>query len=104
MVDGKPTPKVAAGVYTCVRHAPNRLPYVTFELQGVPDFQGNPVTGILIHIGNFNKDSDGCILLGAVLYAITEPWMIRSSTPTFNKFMALQSSVDSFTLTIKENT
>jgi hypothetical protein len=77
-------------------------PFQAFEVQNVPDFQGKPVTGILFHVGNFNADSDGCILLGSVLYNVNEPWMIRSSTPTFNKFMALQKNVTEFTLTVKD--
>jgi len=102
--DGSYGPKVADGVYTCLRHAPNRLPYVTFELQNVPDFQGNPVTGILIHIGNYNHDSDGCILVGHGI--VSDPDrpgtnMITSSAITYNKLMAMLDGLDSFTLTIR---
>lgn len=94
-------PKVAAGVYVCKRHASNRLPYETFELQDVPDFQGQPVTGILIHKGNFDKDSEGCILLGQEISQQTDFRMVTSSAPTFNKFMSLQTE-DTFQLTIKD--
>jgi Family of unknown function (DUF5675) len=98
-------PKVVAGTYTCVLHQPNRLPYVTYELQNVPDFQGQPVSGILIHIGNFNKDSDGCILLGKMIQSIgdgTLSRMVASSSPTFKKFMAILNNELEFTLTIKD--
>jgi len=91
-------PKVAAGTYTCVRHAPNRLPYATFELQNVPDFKGSIVTGILIHIGNYNHDSDGCILLGSERNGD----MIMHSKKTFEAFMDLKKDVDSFILTITD--
>lgn len=95
------TPKVADGVYTCVRHPPNRLPYETFMLQNVPDFDGKPVDGILIHIGNFNHDSDGCILIGDQVSPIQGGYLaITSSKITFEKFMALQSGIDQFQLTI----
>jgi hypothetical protein len=89
-------PKVASGTYTCFRHAPNHLPYETFMLDNVPPFQGELVDGILIHIGNFNEDSDGCILLGQNRMGD----MITLSRMTFEKFMALMSGVDSFQLTI----
>jgi hypothetical protein len=91
-------PKVAAGTYTCERHAPNRLPYETFELQNVPDFQGKPVTGILIHIGNYNSDSDGCILVGSH----RNGEMIMDSKITFAKIMDLLKDVDSFLLTVED--
>jgi Family of unknown function (DUF5675) len=89
--------KVKHGMYTCIRHAPNRLPYETFELQDVPDFMGKPVTGILIHIGNYNQDTDGCILLGQAVNGT----MITDSEITFDKFMDLQKDVSNFTLTIE---
>ncbi len=96
-------PKVAAGVYKCVRHAPNRLPYETFELQNVPDFQGKPVTGILIHIGNYNTDSDGCILVGSGLVVESSGvHMLLHSKNTFELIMDTQKGLNEFTLTIKD--
>ena len=100
--NGTFVPKVAAGTYICRRHAPNRLAYETFELQNVPDFQGTPVTGILIHKGNYDKDSEGCILIGADISKQTDAWMITSSAPTFNQFMKRQTNIHEFTLTIKD--
>ncbi len=93
--------KVAIGTYTCKRHAPNRLPYETFELQNVPDFQGQPVSGILIHIGNYNKDSIGCILLGKSRLKTDRNEMILNSKEIFAEFMDLQKDVLEFTLTIE---
>lgn len=95
-------PKVPLGTYRCVRHAPNRLPYETFMVQGVPDFQGEPVSGILIHRGNFASDSIGCILIGESI-AQNGPngaQMILRSRITFEGFMKLQRNVDKFQLTI----
>lgn len=92
--------KVAPGTYTCVRHAPNRLPYTTFELQDVPPFQGKPVTGVLLHVGNYNKDSDGCVLLGSNIIEDEGVPMLAASKVAFDKFMTLNNTVNSFTLTI----
>lgn len=103
--DGSYIPKVLSGTYTCLRHAPNRLPYETFELQNVPDFQGRPVIGILLHAGNYDRDSDGCILLGRRIAPDPETpgnQMITSSKNTFNAFMDSQKGLDSFTLVIKD--
>ena len=98
-------PKVAAGTYICKPHPPNRLSYMTYELQNVPDFQDKPVSGILLHIGNFNKDSIGCILIGKMIQSIgdgTLSRMITSSSPTFKQFMAILNNIPEFTLTIKD--
>lgn len=89
-------PKVAVGTYTCTRHAPNRLPYETFEIQNVPNFQGQTVTGILIHVGNYNKDSVGCVLVGEYFGV----GCILESKVAFEKLMALQEGVESFTLVV----
>lgn len=93
-------PKVAKGTYLCVRHEPHRLPYVTFMLQAVPDFEGDPVTGILIHIGNYNEDSIGCVLLGKGVDLTSSPPMILDSRQAFAEFMLLQSSCESFYLEV----
>lgn len=100
------TAKVKCGTYVCERHAPNRLPYETFELQNVPNFLGQPVTGILIHIGNYNNDSDGCILVGQAIIkdpvsASKNAQMITHSKDTFDKIMDLQKDLSTFTLTIE---
>jgi hypothetical protein len=93
-------PKVAAAVYTCVRHPPNRLPYETFMLYNVPNFQNQSVDGILLHVLNFNRESQGCIGLGQEVADIGSEEMITHSQNTFDAFMALQIGVDSFQLTI----
>lgn len=89
-------PKLAPGKYECVKHSPHRLPYETIMVTNVPDFQGSPVSGILIHIGNYNGDSEGCILLG--LSAGTG--CILESRHAFESFMELQKDSDKFTLTV----
>lgn len=93
-------PKLTAGTYTCVR-GPHRLhnmtsDFTTFEITGVSGH-----TNILFHWGNYNKDSDGCVLLGrAVSSILNSPQMITNSRDTFAKFMELQKDIDKFTLTV----
>jgi hypothetical protein len=89
-------PKVAAGTYTCKRYFSPEHGYDVFVLQNVPAFQGQPVTYIELHIGNYLKDSKGCILLGLKKGA----GMIEDSRVAFDQFMEIQKGVDSFTLTI----
>ena len=97
LVNGVWIPKVASGSYVCRKHAPLRLNYTTYMLLGVPDFQGVPVDGILIHILNFNKESRGCIGVGKEVMGDN---MITDSRQTFERFMRLQDGVFEFTLTI----
>lgn len=94
--------KVDLGTYRCVRHPRSRLPYETFMLEDVPDFQGQPVTGILIHRGNFQSDSVGCILLGESIgqNGPAGAQMILRSRITFDQFMKMQKGLSEFTLII----
>jgi hypothetical protein len=92
--------KLAEGTYVCTRgmhKLSNLIPFETFEVMNVPRFQGKSVTGILFHPGNFNQDSDGCVLVGSERNGN----MIMDSKATFKKFMDLQSDVDSFILTVR---
>lgn len=91
--------KLACGTYACKRgtHKLSNLnPFEAFEVQNVPWFQGSPVSGILFHKGNYNKDSEGCILLGSKVGT----GCILDSVDAFNKFMSLQDGVDEFTLQV----
>lgn len=98
--DGTIKPKLPAGTYTCVRGshqlASMTRPFDTFEVTNVPGH-----TGILFHMGNYNQDSDGCILLGESLVPDPDPTMITKSILTFNAFMASQAGVKQFTLVVK---
>jgi hypothetical protein len=89
-------PKVAAGVYTCQRYYSPKHRYDLFLVKNVPPFQGAFVTYIELHIGNYNTDSDGCILLGLA----KGTGMIEDSRDAFWEFMELQKDVENFTLTI----
>lgn len=96
-------PKIAPGTYTCVRGehilAHMTEDFATFEITQVPDFQGKAVSGILFHWGNYNDDSEGCILLGLGI----ETEMITNSREAFRQFMSqiIPLNCDTFTLTIK---
>lgn len=94
-------PKLPPGVYTCVRgqHQLHSGPIETFEVTGVPDHKG-----ILLHPGNTEDDSEGCILLGLHRSFSAEsegsPVGISSSREAFNKFMDMQAGKDEFTLAV----
>lgn len=91
-------PALADGVYQCVRglHTLAGHPdaFMTFEVTGVPGH-----TGILIHRGNFNADSHGCILLGMT----SDTARLYSSAVAFEKFMMIQGDASSFTLTVSSS-
>lgn len=94
-------PKVPPGTYRCVRGL-HRLAHMehdfkTFEVMGV---KGH--TGILLHKGNSQNDSSGCILLGSSFgpNSSNTAQVLYNSTVAFNKFMNDQENVDSFTLEV----
>lgn len=87
-------PKVPPGVYRCIRgtHRLHDLkPFDTFEVMKVPG-----ATGILFHVGNYNKDSEGCILLGQ---GATETALVYSQR-AFENFMELQARTTEFFLEV----
>lgn len=96
-------PKVPPGVYNCVRgthtlKSGDKLE--TFEITGVPEH-----SGIIFHWGNFNADSDGCVLLGR--YFLKPDLDLPESCATLaqsrlavNDFMQRLAGVDSFQLEV----
>ena len=93
-------PKIPPGQYICTR-GPHRLngmteDFETFEINGVEGHEG-----LLFHWGNYNRDSEGCILVGkSDAMAGDGTDMITSSRVEFADFMALQSGLDRFVLTV----
>lgn len=87
-------PKVPQGIYVCVRGV-HRLafmePFQTFEITQVPDH-----SGILFHMGNSQKDSSGCVLLGTEIHE----GKLTESVKAFEKFMKLMDGVDQFNLEV----
>lgn len=90
--------KLPEGEYTCVRGfhkigKPGALKTIeTFEVTNVPGH-----SGILFHVGNYNRDSDGCILLGTevLMYQVAE------SQKAFEQFMLGLKGINQFQLTVK---
>lgn len=83
------------GTFRCARgnHAlHDGLRFETFMVTKVPGH-----TGILFHIGNYNRDSEGCILLG--LEEIPEG--VGKSGDAFKHFIELQKGVNEFYLTVE---
>lgn len=94
--NGSYAPKLPPGKYECKRgihKLHNNIPFETFEVLDVPGHKG-----ILLHVGNYNKDSDGCILLGRGYGG--DPRMISNSRMTFAAFMGLQLGLTKFILTV----
>lgn len=87
-------PKLPNGTYTCKRgqHMLHSGPIETFEIENVPGH-----TGILLHPGNTENASEGCVLLGMhrVGDAITE------SRVAFGQLMNILSGLDEFNLTVE---
>lgn len=91
------TPKLPVGAFLCVRgihRLHNLVDFETFEITGVVGH-----VDILFHVGNFNLDSEGCVLLGMAAGDTS----ICNSKEAFAKFMRLQEGVDQFTLTVKND-
>jgi hypothetical protein len=100
-VPGTFFPKLPDGVYICARgqHQLHSMPapFETFEVTQVPLH-----VGILFHVGNYNADSEGCILLGVGMgHKLGGGKMIVNSRVAFANFMDLQKELDSFTLTVE---
>ncbi len=73
-------PKIPAGVYTAKRYMSPKHGYEVFRLLSVPGSDYDE-----IHIGNYNKDSDGCILVGfqVVKPEAVDVWMSKYNQGAF---------------------
>lgn len=86
---------VPPGDYVCIRHDSPEHPW-TFELTGVPGR-----TEILIHTGNTENDSRGCIVVGDGTGTINGLPAVLNSVRTLNKLRAIFNCP--FRLTVVEN-
>ncbi len=98
--DGSYDAKLQPGTYTCVRGTHklhNGVPFETFEITGVTGH-----SGILFHAGNFNRDSEGCVLIGKdiAVNPATGEEMVTGSRGEFAAFMERLEGVSSFQLDV----
>ncbi len=92
-------PKIPNGTFTCKR-GQHRLhgmtnAFTTFEITGIAGHDN-----LLFHWGNYNKDSDGCVLVGKSVAFVAGSKMITQSRITFDQLMQSELSIDSFQLTV----
>lgn len=69
---------------------------ITFEITGVPGRDK-----VLLHIGNFPKDTRGCVLVGHGFDKIGGQHAITQSRKEFDEFMSIQAGVDEFWLIVE---
>ncbi len=69
----------------------------TFEVLNVPGR-----TNIKIHPGNFDEDTEGCILLGSSVGKLRKGRAILNSGNTWKAFMNRMDGINEFHLTIRE--
>ena len=97
--DGSYVPKVPEGNYLCVRGSHRLLgmteDFTTYEILNVPEHNN-----ILFHSGNWNNDSEGCVLLGQSILDLQSPWRLVNSKIAFEKFMIIQNGTQIFSLQI----
>lgn len=98
------SPIVQPGQYTCVLGA-HQLdhggPQSLYCIEGVVDAKGNSHSGICFHKGNFNRDTEACVLLGMGRLLGPKGDMITLSDQAFLLFMAYMNGVPSFQLTVQ---
>lgn len=92
--------KIPPGTYDCERglHHLFKVPnqFETFEVMNVPGH-----TALLFHPGNYDNDSEGCILVGNKITQLGYgAQMLANSKITFAKFMEAQEGLNSFKIAI----
>lgn len=101
-LDGEYRAKIPPGVYKCVQgthHLHNAVPFVTYEVCGVSGH-----SGLLFHVGNFNRESDGCILIGEGFKILSGKRLVVNSKIAFDRFMDLLRCEPDFTLEVVDGT
>lgn len=87
---------IPKGEYVCKKAFFNRKGYWTFEITSVPGRDH-----ILIHKGNTEGDSAGCILVGENFGILKGRTAILDSKGGFEEFMSRTHDADSFKLIIE---
>lgn len=93
-------PKVPTGTYTCLlgqHQLSSGPPFEAYELQDVPNH-----IGILLHPGNTQSDSHGCILLGTQRGEISGVPAVLRSRDAFDGFMGICAGAQSITLVVTD--
>lgn len=92
---------IPAGTYNC-RRVKNRtttggmkIPE-TFKVEGVSNRDG-----ILFHVGNMSKDTEGCILLGTELGLFGDTVGVFNSKTAFKNFLRALEGVNEFILEVR---
>jgi|1_EtaG_2_1085319.scaffolds.fasta_scaffold43467_1 hypothetical protein len=85
---------IPAGVYLCKRVTSPKYG-ITFEVSGI---QGRDK--VLIHWGNIDSNTQGCIILGEEFGKLNGDVAVLSSKRAFREFMSLLDGCDEFMLTI----
>lgn len=70
--------------------------FTTFEITGVAGH-----SNLLFHWGNFNADSEGCVLLGEAEVQAGGREMITASRAAFARFLASVAGRDTFALRVE---
>lgn len=83
--------KIPPGVYRCEPTIFHRGNYATYEVTGVPGH-----TRLLFHMGNYEKDTEGCILVGS---EFRSSW-IAGSRLAFQTFLAKTDAATGFELEV----
>lgn len=104
LINGVWRPKLQRGkIYTCERGVwtlESGRVVNTFQVMGVPNFNGTPVKDLLAgHPGNWNSSSKGCICTGVSVNIGMK--MILDSDVAFKQFQDLQADVDTFQLNVE---
>ena len=90
---------IDSGLYVCKKTTYHKHNYPTYEVTGVPGR-----TRILIHLGNLNSDSRGCICIGENFTFINGKTAIGMSRSGFKEFMSKLSGINEFTIIITDFT
>lgn len=88
-------PKVEKGTYECQRATMKTKGLETFIIMNVPNAEG-----IFFHKGNYNDDSEGCVLLGTDCDVERVVPLLIDSRVAFDKFMSILKNDNQFTLVV----
>lgn len=88
--NGKFVPLLVSGTYTLTRgiHKLETGPkFVTYAFPKFDSWDGKPHTGVLVHVGNWQKDSTGCVLVGERAGDLGGKPAVLQSKLAFGRFM-----------------